>query len=276
MANIVKVLASVLKRVSALIQRSDTLCPVCGYNLELSNVAQIVERCPSCGFDFQELGNSKAPFNHFDVENFFVRHRRSVWIEARMRWNAKDVLPPKDWDAVKQLYRLGIQLGASYEEWDRNNPAITPENSPKFLQIALLKINQLAWKPKVIEALWDGDTQGWCLDLSVSTNEFISSVPEREQKEFNLFIWRGSGGDMRLFNGQVPPWPEAQLATLVGEELSKRLGIPFYFPSPDQPNDDYARWWARDEQKRCMACRRYMHDDRELCFLCEQQQRKSL
>jgi hypothetical protein len=50
------------------------------------------------------------------------------------------------------------------------------------------------------------------------------------------------GGDLRLFNGQVPPWPEAQEAMTTGPALAEHFGLPFHFASPDTPDDEAPRW----------------------------------
>ncbi|MGW5640989.1 hypothetical protein [Streptomyces sp. NPDC003832] len=84
-----------------------------------------------------------------------------------------------------------------------------------------------------IEALWDGDTDGWCVDLIALTDD-----PATEHR---LAIIR-HGSDMRLFNGTVPPWPEAQEAETVGRALAERFAVPFHFASPDQPDLDAPRW----------------------------------
>jgi hypothetical protein len=50
------------------------------------------------------------------------------------------------------------------------------------------------------------------------------------------------GSDMRLFNGTVPLWPEAQEAETVGRALAEQFAVPFHFASPDQPDLDAPRW----------------------------------
>ncbi len=101
--------------------------------------------------------------------------------------------------------------------------------------------------PVAIEASWDGDTTGWFLTLSVITRSwrafgetFLCNLTE--------------GGDLRLINGQVPPWPEARQAAEIGPALAARLGVPFYFPSPDHPEDECPRWWERKKGRPCRRC----------------------
>ncbi|WP_212829349.1 hypothetical protein [Catellatospora sp. TT07R-123] len=91
-----------------------------------------------------------------------------------------------------------------------------------------------------VEALWDGDSIGWIVVLFA-----IVRRPGREHPAFDemcLGAFR-YGGDLRVLNGQVPPWPEAADARRIGTELADRLGVPFYFHSPDTPDTFLPRWW---------------------------------
>jgi hypothetical protein len=105
--------------------------------------------------------------------------------------------------------------------------------------------------PVAIEAFWDGDTTGWFVVLTMLYVD--GSAAEHQHREYPLADLRGEGGDLRLFNGQAPPWPEAARAKDIGEELASRFAVPFYFPSPDHPEDSCPRWW---EQSRGYPCRR--------------------
>ncbi|MEU5726346.1 hypothetical protein [Micromonospora sp. NPDC047738] len=91
-----------------------------------------------------------------------------------------------------------------------------------------------------VEALWDGDTHGWSVDLVA-----IVRRPGRHHDRFDevpLTVLRHSG-DIRLFNDQVPPWPEARQATEQGQAVAQHVGVPFHFASPEAPGIDLARWW---------------------------------
>jgi hypothetical protein len=93
-----------------------------------------------------------------------------------------------------------------------------------------------------IEAVWDGDTNGWFVVMELV---FTGPSPQHARFTSKGAVWlRGGGGDTRLFNGVVPPWPEAALAKEIGATLSKEYGVPFHFASPDQPDDDAPRWWT--------------------------------
>lgn len=82
------------------------------------------------------------------------------------------------------------------------------------------------------------------------------------------------GGDIRVFQGAVPPWPEAAVATELGEALAQHFGVPFWFPSPTEPDDDCPNWWERDRAHPCEDCgkpilpRNTPHLPPELCFHC--------
>lgn len=100
------------------------------------------------------------------------------------------------------------------------------------------KVRTLACKVVCIQALWDGDTRGWHITLD--------AVVERASGLET--VWLGTakfGGDIRLFKGGVPPWPEAVHAKEVGTRLADAFGAEFYFPSPDKPDDSLPNWLER-------------------------------
>jgi len=116
----------------------------------------------------------------------------------------------------------------------------------------LAKVLGLTERPVAIEAIWDGDTTGWFVILMAV---FPAATPsEAPFREVFLWSWREGGGDMRLFNGQVPPWPEAQYADDLGREVADQLSVPFYFASPEHPEDECPRWWEREAGYPCAAC----------------------
>ncbi|MFC8274547.1 hypothetical protein ACFUJR_18860 [Streptomyces sp. NPDC057271] len=91
----------------------------------------------------------------------------------------------------------------------------------------------LPGRPAAVEALWDGDTFGWMVDLVVVTDE--PEVPHRPA------VIR-HGGDIRLFDGTVSPWPEAEGARRAGHALAERRGVPSHVAGPDRPDDGTPRW----------------------------------
>ncbi|MEY9947555.1 hypothetical protein [Kitasatospora sp. GAS1066B] len=98
-------------------------------------------------------------------------------------------------------------------------------------------VGALPGRPVAIEAVWDGDTEGWFVVLLALTDD--------PQSEHQLALVR-HGGDIRLFNGTVPPWPEAREAEQAGRALADHLGVRFHFPSPDRPDDEWATEQARN------------------------------
>lgn len=138
---------------------------------------------------------------------------------------------------------------------------------------AVSKIEQIKGTPIAVEALWDGDTHGWFLMMFV-----IIKTKNR--------IWRASkiktyhlgnlshGGDIRLFNGTVPPYPEATLATEIGNKLSEKYNLEFFFPSPIKPDDSCPHWTERDKAINCADCNKLIiptespHLPKDVCFNC--------
>ncbi|WP_225850777.1 hypothetical protein, partial [Streptomyces sp. HPF1205] len=126
-------------------------------------------------------------------------------------------------DVVAERYR---ELGRRFER----SPT-PPLNLPALTE----KVNALPGRAVAIEALWDGDSDGWCVDLMALTDD-----PPAEHRLAGI----RHGSDMRLFNGSVPPWPEAQEAATIGRALAEHFDVPFHFASPDRPDLDAPRWRA--------------------------------
>jgi hypothetical protein len=114
------------------------------------------------------------------------------------------------------------------QRWARSSP-------PLDIDMLARQVAALPHPPTFIEALWDGDTEGWFVCLV--------AVTLRPKLKHNLASIR-HGTDMRIFNGEAPPWPEALEATATGRALADLIGVPFRFASPDNPNIDLPRWWA--------------------------------
>jgi hypothetical protein len=110
------------------------------------------------------------------------------------------------------------------------------------------RIRNLPGSLLAIDAAWDGDTDGWFIDLH--------AVVEQEPNHVSavLLTCISMGGDVRLFTGQVPPWPEAEEAQRMGQSLAEEFGVTFHFPSPETPDADCARWWELDRGHPCSGC----------------------
>lgn len=138
----------------------------------------------------------------------------------------------------------------------------------------LASVDSLKSIPIAIEALWDGDSTGWFVCFAAITAD-SQSHPLGVLSE---------GGDIRLFNGQVPPWPEAVAAQQLGNELAERFGAEFYFPSPENPEDDCPSWHDRTKGYPCRRCgilllQRHPCPWRGICYHChlaeEREQREA-
>jgi hypothetical protein len=111
----------------------------------------------------------------------------------------------------------------------------------------LAKVDTLPGPPAAFEARWNGDTGGWFVDL-------VAVLRDGEGYRDFFLISISYGGDIRLFNGNVPPWPEARFAAECGTELATRFGVPFYFASPDYPEEDCPTWANQEKGYPCRIC----------------------
>ena len=148
---------------------------------------------------------------------------------------------------IDRLVRAGVAVPWSEafceSEWERIHPALAAEaedehrSALKAVSFDALfqKLRQLSGKPVCVQALWDGDSTGWFIRLEVVTQS------DQELVESEIGIVR-FGGDARLFEGAVPPWPEARYAADVGARLAQAIGGEFYFPAPDAPDDSLPTW----------------------------------
>ena len=127
-------------------------------------------------------------------------------------------------------------------------PECFPEPSNKLEEV-LARFEAIRDPCVAIQAMWDGDSDGWYIHLS--------AVAEAQPGCFTThgLAFLRFGSDLRLFNGHVPPWPEAAKATELGEAISAQHGIPFYFPSPHEPDDECPEWWERHLGVACRCAR---------------------
>jgi hypothetical protein len=122
-----------------------------------------------------------------------------------------------------------------------------------------LRIADLPGKHVAIQALWDGDTEGWFINIELVTAKGgIFPWPKRSFTSHPLTTLR-YGGDFRVFSGAALPWLEAAVAERVGTRLAETHRIPFYFPSPQEPDNDCPPWWLRDSFNRCQTCGKSLH-----------------
>jgi hypothetical protein len=105
--------------------------------------------------------------------------------------------------------------------------------------------------PTVLEALWDGDTEGWFLVLNLYAK--TGGVFWGSQQKHHLGIAKYNE-DQKIFNGGVPLWPEAVLAKEWGQRAVEKYGLTFYFPSDKEPDDDCPAWTEKHYGFPCVDC----------------------
>ncbi|GAA3905969.1 hypothetical protein GCM10023084_67900 [Streptomyces lacrimifluminis] len=106
---------------------------------------------------------------------------------------------------------------------------------PRDVDTLAARVGELPGQLAAVEAIGDGDTDGWCV--------LLVAVLDRPHGEVELAMVR-HGSDIRVFNGRVPPWPETREAVTTGTALAGRFSVPFHFASPDRPDDEAPRWRA--------------------------------
>ncbi|NRQ35496.1 hypothetical protein HII36_27235 [Nonomuraea sp. NN258] len=164
-----------------------------------------------------ELWNALPAGTRAQVDALIARERT---LNALMVLRAADPpipLAPGQRLLAWRCAELGLHFG----------PRPSPPLDPARLTDLAARIADLDEPPVAVEAAWDGDTFGWMIHLSVITGD-----PETRHALATI----RHGTDMRVFNGQVPPWPEAEEASRAGRELADRFGVPFRFDSPDEPD----------------------------------------
>jgi hypothetical protein len=116
--------------------------------------------------------------------------------------------------------------------WHRHQLGVPAHRPAPSAEEMIEQASGLPWTPDAIEAIWDGDTDGWFVVLT--------AVCTSQRAEAALGIIR-HGSDIRLFQGKVPPWPESQEASILGRILAEHFNVPFHFASPDVPDDQALR-----------------------------------
>jgi hypothetical protein len=165
------------------------------------------------------------------VDEAVVRDHRIAAVKAL----AKDA-PPEFRRSVHEAQDI---ISLRYDEL-KDHVEFKPERGPDLPDL-IVAVDAFDDPPVAFEAIWDGDTQGWFVVLLA-----IVEQPGAEHNRYtatNMSFYRRRAGDMRLFNGQAPPWPESAEATADGVALAAHFGVPFHFASPDEPDDRASRWW---------------------------------
>lgn len=134
------------------------------------------------------------------------------------------------------------------------------------------EIKKAGGNPIVLEALWDGDTNGWylLLYLHTVTSRFFSL--ERRQ--------RHCLGGVSILEGQQYYTGDKLTVALIAEELGRQAAqkyqLTFYFPSKDDEDDDCPSWEERHLGIACEDCSKLIlprespYIPREVCYRCHQ------
>ncbi len=131
------------------------------------------------------------------------------------------------------------------------------------------EIKKVGGKPTVLEALWDGDTEGWflCLFLYSETGYFFNKKTSRHSLGHITL-----GGDIRVFSGGQ--WTEAFLAKEFGKKAIEKYNLKFYFPSDEQPDDDCPKWIDKHLAIKCADCNKLIiptdspYLPKDICYNC--------
>lgn len=131
------------------------------------------------------------------------------------------------------------------------------------------EIKKVGGKPTVLEALWDGDTQGWflCLYIYTETEYFFDKKTSRHSLGHITL-----GGDIRVFSGGQ--WTESVLAKELGQRAVEKYNLEFYFPSDQQPDDDCPKWTDKHLAIQCEDCNKLIiptnspYLPKDICYNC--------
>jgi hypothetical protein len=145
-------------------------------------------------------------------------------------------------DAAAQAFveRVRMLVFTSYR------PSTPLPDDDDVLRDCEARLRSFADRLVAVEARWDGDTSGWSVELW---------AVERDggYREHRLRTLSG-GGDIRVFGGAVPPWPEAAMARRIGPILAGRFAVPFHFPAPDDPDDSAPTWLDGQDARERGVC----------------------
>ncbi|MEL5959997.1 nucleotidyltransferase domain-containing protein [Streptomyces sp. CLV115] len=139
------------------------------------------------------------------------------------------VLLGRDIQAVGAMRESGIEprpeLHACVEVLDGRHRALADRIPPPVrpdVDAMAAAARDLPRDPVAVEAVWDGDTRGWIVVLTA-----VLAGPWESVDLDGFRIGAAGTGE----------------AARTGRELAERLGVPFRFASPDEPDEDAPRWW---------------------------------
>jgi hypothetical protein len=130
-------------------------------------------------------------------------------------------------------------------------------------------IKNAGGKPTVLEAFWDGDTQGWHLELSLYT---VSGIPPHEHTECHSLGMVGVPEGMNISTNGL--WTEAVLAEQFGNEAAQKYDLTFYFPSKKDADPNCPAWTQRYLGIECADCSKLIiptdspYLPKDICYHC--------
>lgn len=130
------------------------------------------------------------------------------------------------------------------------------------------KIAAIGGRPLALEAVWDGDTEGWYLCLTVYTRGGRNTYGE------HFLGTVEPGADFILPDGVSSLCVESFLANQWGQMAAVQYGLEFYFPSSDEYTDDCPRWPQRHLGVHCADCGKLILKEtaaryKDACFHCD-------
>ncbi|MDJ1496672.1 hypothetical protein QNI19_27310 [Cytophagaceae bacterium DM2B3-1] len=138
--------------------------------------------------------------------------------------------------------------------------ASLPDSTKPLIPIIWEKISKIGSKPLAIQALWDEEAFIW---------------PTRET-EAHLCLWVVYSHPTDYKADMVYSLGESQSAIipLLGKYFAQKFDIPFYFPSPNEVDDDCPTWWEQDKGIHCEDCQKLFipsdmsHRPKDICYPC--------
>lgn len=132
--------------------------------------------------------------------------------------------------AIRLLHQRDRALGLSGAEelvhLERERLGVALD--PPLPSIDVLYSRASALRPLAIEAVWDGDTvHDWFVVLLAITEDPTGGFAEH----FLAMCTQTHG-------------PPAERGREIGAALASRLEVPFFFASPERPDDQAPRWWS--------------------------------
>ncbi|MCB1180072.1 MAG: hypothetical protein KDK36_21015, partial [Leptospiraceae bacterium] len=136
-------------------------------------------------------------------------------------------------------------------------------------RVIIYKILGLKKTPIAFEALWDADKKGWFLELGI-----VVEIDDHHEKNYSILLYLLSfKNDISMYESKNRFHKESIYAKLIGEVISKKFNIPFWFPSPEEATDECPHWYEQDKAIKCGNCGKlflhrspYLPDD--ICSIC--------